>query len=49
MYNMFKKVNTKEVVVGWYSTGPLLKPNDLDLHEIIRNYCNQPIFAIINV
>lgn len=48
MFQMFKKVNTKERVVGWYSTGPKLMPCDLEIHEIYREYCAEPILAIIN-
>merc|ERR1712226_1342269 len=29
MYVMFKKVNAKEKVVGWYHTGPKLHKNDM--------------------
>ena len=34
MFGMFKKVNTKEKVLGWYHTGPKLKPSDLSIHEL---------------
>merc|ERR1719198_1332310 len=39
MFTMFKKVNQKERVVGWYSTGPKIKPSDLNIHELFRRYC----------
>ena len=48
MFQMFKKVNTKERVVGWYSTGPKLTPCDLEIHEMYRQYCPEPILTIIN-
>ena len=48
MFQMFKKVNTKERVVGWYSTGPRIMPCDLDIHEVYRNYCPEPVMVIIN-
>jgi 26S proteasome regulatory subunit N8 len=48
MFQMFKKVNTKERVVGWYSTGPKLMPCDLDIHDMYRQYCPEPVLAIIN-
>jgi 26S proteasome regulatory subunit N8 len=38
MEQMFKKVNSKEKVVGWYSTGPKIKTSDIDIHEIFRKY-----------
>eukprot|EP01098_Paradermamoeba_levis_P008918 TRINITY_DN3680_c0_g1_i4.p1 TRINITY_DN3680_c0_g1~~TRINITY_DN3680_c0_g1_i4.p1 ORF type:complete len:326 (+),score=118.20 TRINITY_DN3680_c0_g1_i4:135-1112(+) len=49
MFAMFKKVNANEHVVGWYSTGPKIRPNDLDIHEVIRKYTPNPAFVIIDV
>jgi proteasome lid subunit RPN8/RPN11 len=31
MYWMFKKVNTREQIIGFYSTGPKIKENDLKI------------------
>ena len=46
---MFKKVHTKERVVGWYSTGPKIRPQDLALHELIRkHYCKDPLFLVLD-
>jgi len=28
----------KEHVVGWYSTGPKLRENDLDIHGLFNEY-----------
>ena len=36
MYNMFKKVNAKERIVGWYHTGPKLHQNDILINDLIR-------------
>eukprot|EP01065_Artemidia_motanka_P050822 TRINITY_DN8777_c5_g1_i1.p1 TRINITY_DN8777_c5_g1~~TRINITY_DN8777_c5_g1_i1.p1 ORF type:complete len:403 (+),score=168.81 TRINITY_DN8777_c5_g1_i1:107-1210(+) len=49
MFAMFKKVNAKEKIIGWYSTGPKLKQNDLAIHQLLRNYCQHPIYVIIRV
>lgn len=49
MYAMFKKVNTKERVVGWYSTGPKIKPSDLSIHELYRRYCPEPVLVVMDV
>eukprot|EP01059_Diplonema_ambulator_P028065 TRINITY_DN46780_c0_g1_i1.p1 TRINITY_DN46780_c0_g1~~TRINITY_DN46780_c0_g1_i1.p1 ORF type:complete len:360 (+),score=154.30 TRINITY_DN46780_c0_g1_i1:28-1107(+) len=49
MFAMFKKVNSKEAIVGWYSTGPKLKPNDMEIHELIRKYTASPVYVIIRV
>jgi 26S proteasome regulatory subunit N8 len=48
MFQMFKKVNTKERVVGWYSTGAKIMPCDLEIHELYRKYCPEPVMVIIN-
>lgn len=49
MFAMFKKVNAKEKVVGWYSTGPKIRPADLEINELIRKYTSNPVLAIIDV
>jgi 26S proteasome regulatory subunit N8 len=49
MFSMFKKVNAKERVVGWYSTGPKIKPSDLSIHELYRRYCPEPVLVIMDV
>lgn len=48
MYNMFKKVNAKEKIVGWYHTGPKLHPNDIKINEIIKSYCSDSVLVIID-
>merc|ERR1712087_167845 len=49
MFAMFKKVNTKERVVGWYSTGPKIKPSDLSIHELYRRYTPEPVLVVMDV
>merc|ERR1712232_1522734 len=49
MFAMFKKVNAKERVVGWYSTGPKIKPSDLSIHELYRRYCPEPVLVVMDV
>merc|ERR1711862_610761 len=49
MAGMFKKVNQKERVVGWYSSGPKIKPGDLSIHELFRRYCPEPILMVMDV
>jgi len=48
MWAMFRKVNASEKVIGWYSSGPKIKPADLDIHELIKRYCPNPVFVIID-
>ncbi|CAL8469453.1 g8994 [Coccomyxa elongata] len=49
MFQMFKKVNARERVVGWYSTGPRLREADLDITELMTNYCDTPLLVICEV
>lgn len=48
MYNMFKKVNAKERIVGWYHTGPKLHPNDIKINDLIRTYTDKSVLVIID-
>jgi len=48
MFNMFKKVNAREKVVGWYHTGPKLHKNDVEINELIRRYCHASVLVIID-
>lgn len=43
------EVNTKERIVGWYSTGPKIKPSDLSIHELYRRYCPEPVLVVMDV
>jgi len=54
MMAMFKKVNAKERIVGFYSTGPQIRPNDLRIHAIVKRFVLNtssilPVFVIIDV
>jgi 26S proteasome regulatory subunit N8 len=49
MSGMFRKVNAREIIVGWYSTGPKLKKSDIEIHEVFRQYIPHPVYVIINV
>jgi len=52
MFWMFKKVNANENIVGFYSTGPKIKENDLKISDMFRQqFCTsfEPIFVIIDV
>lgn len=48
MYNMFKKVNAREKIVGWYHTGPKLLQNDIAINELVRRYQPNSILVIID-
>lgn len=49
MFHMSKKINAKERIVGFYSTGPKIKENDLQIDELFRRFCSSPVFVIIDV
>ena len=42
MESMFRKVNTKEKIVGFYSTGPKLRTNDLQIEALFRRSWKTP-------
>jgi 26S proteasome regulatory subunit N8 len=46
---MFRKVNAKERVVGFYSTGPQIRPNDLRIHDICQRFGEPCVFCLIDV
>lgn len=49
MFLMFKKVQAKERIVGFYSTGPKIKPADLAIDRMFRGYHPHPTLVIIDV
>ena len=54
MLAMFRKVHAKERVVGFYSTGPQIRSNDLRIYELVKRFVvkgsvTPPVFVIIDV
>jgi len=49
MFSMYRKVNASEKLVGWYSTGPKIKPGDLQIDALVRRYCPNPVMVIVDV
>ncbi|KAG0222328.1 proteasome regulatory particle subunit [Actinomortierella wolfii] len=49
MNDMFKKVNAKERMVGWYHSGPKLRASDLEINELFKRYIPNPALVIIDV
>ncbi|XP_016377111.1 26S proteasome non-ATPase regulatory subunit 7 [Sinocyclocheilus rhinocerous] len=49
MYGMFKKVNARERIVGWYHTGPKLHKNDIAINELMKQYSSNSVLVIIDV
>lgn len=51
MLYMFRKVSSKERVIGFYSTGPSIRPNDLRIYDIVSRFVQGPcsVFCIIDI
>jgi proteasome lid subunit RPN8/RPN11 len=49
MNDMFKKINAREKLIGWYHTGPKLRASDLEINELFKRYTPNPLLVIIDV
>ncbi|RKP40114.1 maintenance of mitochondrial structure and function-domain-containing protein [Dimargaris cristalligena] len=49
MRDMYKKVNTKERLIGWYHSGPKLRNSDLEINELFKRYTPDPVLVIVDV
>lgn len=49
MYTMFKKINIKEKILGWYVTGTTFREHDVDLNEIWAQYTPFPVLIVVDV
>lgn len=49
MNDMFKKVNAKEKLIGWYHSGPKLRASDLEINDLFKRYTPNPLLVIIDV
>lgn len=49
MFHMIRKINTREKIVGWYTTGSNIRPNDIFINELFYKYIETPIFLLVNV
>ncbi|KTW29580.1 proteasome regulatory particle lid subunit RPN8 [Pneumocystis jirovecii RU7] len=49
MNEMFKKINVREKMIGWYHTGPKLRSSDIEINELFKKYIPDPLLVIINV
>ncbi|KAJ1972408.1 proteasome regulatory particle subunit [Dimargaris xerosporica] len=49
MRDMYKKVNAKERLIGWYHSGPKLRSSDLEINELFKRYTPDPVLVIVNV
>merc|ERR1712000_62973 len=49
MADMFKKINAREKLIGWYHSGPKLRASDLQINELFKRYTPNPLLVIIDV
>lgn len=49
MYEMVRKINIKEKVLGWYITGSTFKDHDIEINELFARYCDHPVLIVVNV
>lgn len=49
MQEMFKKVNAREKLIGWYHSGPRLRAQDLQINELFKRYTPNPLLLIVDV
>lgn len=36
-------------MLGWYSTGPKLKLNDIEINEVFKKYIPSPVLVVVDV
>merc|ERR1712043_43738 len=48
MYELHKKVNPNEVIVGWYSTGPDITEHSVLIHEYYSRECKNPVHLTVD-
>ncbi|CRG83221.1 26S proteasome regulatory subunit rpn-8 [Talaromyces islandicus] len=49
MNDMFKKINAREKLIGWYHSGPKLRASDAEINELFKRYTPNPLLVIIDV
>jgi len=49
MWEMFKKVNARERMIGWYHTGPKLRASDQEINDLLKHYIARPVMVIVDV
>jgi len=49
MFSMFRKVNARERMIGWYHTGPKLRASDQEINELFKRFIAKPVMVIVDV
>ena len=48
MYELHKRVNTSEIIVGWYSTGPDVSEASVLIHEYYSREAKTPVHLTVD-
>ncbi|EPY27066.1 26S proteasome regulatory subunit N8 [Angomonas deanei] len=49
MFLMYRRVLPQVKIVGWYSSGPTVKPSDMLLHLLVADrFCPNPVYCVVN-
>jgi translation initiation factor 3 subunit F len=48
MYELHRKVNPAEVIVGWYSTGSDITEHSVLIHEYYTRECKNPVHLLVD-
>lgn len=49
MLGLYRKVMPNLKVVGWYSSGPVIAGNDMNIHLLVaERFCPNPIYCMVN-
>lgn len=48
LYDLHLKVNPKEVIVGWYSTGPSMSGSDALIQDYYGHQCSNPVHLTLD-
>jgi translation initiation factor 3 subunit F len=48
LYDLHKKVNPLETIVGWFATGPEITDLDVLIHEYYSRECTNPIHVTVD-
>jgi len=49
MFEMFKKVNARERMIGWYHSGPKLRASDQEINDLFKRFIARPVMVIVDV
>lgn len=48
MMTMYKKINAREKLVGWYHTGPRLRASDQEINDLMKQLIPNPVMVIVD-